>query len=146
MPLVRNRLFIPIAIVLPALLAGCPSADYPTCSSAPVTHTDGQCSAYYYQTDYGSGGATTQAMTDCVVGSQHLGGNIVAFHTLQHGIGLRWLDPNTLEVSVPDGVKLEEQRTSAVYSGYPLSYTYRSLQPGSPEFTGCTLKRPAGGT
>lgn len=140
-----SRLFIPTAIVLPALLAGCPSADYPTCSSTPVTHPGGQCSAYYYQTDYGSGGVTTQAMADCVVDSQRSGGNIVAFHTLQHGIGLRWLGPNTLEVLVPDGVSLEEQRTSAVYSGYPLTYTYRSLQAGSPEFTGCKPKRRTDG-
>jgi hypothetical protein len=85
-------------------------------------------------------------MTDCVVGSRRIGGNIVAFHTLQHGIGLRWLGPNTLEVSVPDGIKLEDQRRNAVYSGYPLTYTYRSLAPGSAEFSGCKPKRRSGGT
>jgi len=85
-------------------------------------------------------------MTDCVIGSQRLSGSVVAFHTLQHGIGLRWLDPNTLEVSVPDGVKLESQRTSDVYSGYPLTYTYRSLLPEHPEFMGCKPKRQLGGT
>lgn len=142
---VRNRPLIPIALLLPALLAGCPGADYPTCSSTPVTHPDGSCSAYYYQTDYGSGGATTQAMTECVVGAQRGGGNIVAFHTLQHGIGLRWLDPNTLEVSVPDGIKLEDQQTRAIYSGYPLRYIYRRLQPGSQAIAGCTPMRREGG-
>ena len=138
---VRIRLIAPAVVALPVLLAGCPSADFPTCSSVPVTHPDGQCSAYYYQTDYGSGDVTTQAMADCVIDSQRLGGNVVAFHTLDHSVGLRWLDPNTLEVSVPDGVKLEDQRTSAVYAGYPLTYTYRRLQPGNSEFTGCKPKR-----
>ena len=85
-------------------------------------------------------------MTDCVVDSHRLGGNVVAFHTLQHGIGLRWLDPNTLEVSVPDGIKLEDQRKNAVYSGYPLTYTYRSLPSGSTEFSGCKPGRQSGGT
>ncbi len=146
MPLVRYRLIIPTAMTFAALLAGCPSADYPTCSSTPVTHPGGKCSAYYYQTDYGSGGATTQAVTDCAVGSHRLGGNIVAFHTLQHGIGLRWLDPNTLEISVPDGIKLEDQRKNDVYSGYPLTYTYRRLSPESAEFTGCKPRRRSGGT
>ena len=131
---------------LSALLAGCPNADYATCSSTPVTFPGGKCSAYYYQNDYGSGGVTTQAMTDCKIDSQRLGGNVVAFHTLEHGIGLRWLDANTLEVSVPDDVKLESQRTRDVYLGQPLTYKYRSLLPGSPEFSGCNPKRQRGGT
>lgn len=136
-----KRLAISIAIALPVLLAGCPRANYPTCSSEPVTHPAGKCSAYYYKTDYGSGGVTTQALTDCSIDSQRLGGNIVAFHTLKHGIGLRWIDPHTLEVSVPDGVKLETQRVSDVYSGYPITYLYRKLSPERPEFFGCKPKR-----
>ena len=131
---------------LPVLLAGCPSADYPTCSSSPVTHPGGNCSAYYYQTDYGSGGETTQAMMDCVIDSQRLGGNVVAFHTLEHGIGLRWTGPNTLEVLVPDGVKLEDRRTSDVYRGYPVKYQYGRLLPDSPDYKGCAPKRQSGGT
>ena len=131
---------------LPVLLAGCPGANYPTCSSSPVTYPEGKCSAYYYQTDYGSGGVTTQAMTDCVINSQRLGGNVVAFHTLEHGIGLRWIGPNTLEVSVPDGVKLDDRRTSDVYRGYPLSYQYVRLSPDSPDYKGCAPKRRPGGT
>ena len=131
---------------LPVLLAGCASDDYPTCSSSPVTHPDGNCSAYYYQTDYGSGGVTTQAMTDCLIDSQRLGGNVVAFHTLEHGIGLRWTGPNTLEVLVPDGVKLEDRRTSDVYRGYPVEYQYGQLLPDSPDYKGCAPKRQSGGT
>lgn len=146
MPRVRTWQSISTAIFLPLFLAGCPSADNPTCSSAPVSHPGGQCSAYYYQTDYGSGGVTTQAITDCVVGSQRLGGGIVAFHTVKHGIGLRWLSANNLEVSVPDGVKMGEQRSGDVYASYPLAYTYRNLRPDDPEFAGCKPKRPAGGT
>ncbi len=142
----KNRLTIAVIATATVLLAGCLSTNYPTCSSGPVTHPSGKCSAYYYKTDYGSGGATTQVLTSCVVGSDRLGGNVVAFHTLQYGIGLRWLDPNTLEVSVPDGVKLVNQRTSDVYSGYPLIYTYRTLSPESPEFAGCKPKRRSDGT
>jgi hypothetical protein len=145
-PLVSRQLVIAALSALPVLLAGCPSIDYPTCSSVPVSHPNGKCSAYYYQTDYGSGGVTTQAMTDCLINSQRLGGNVVAFHTLEHGIGLRWTGPNTLEVSVPDGVKLDSQRTSDVYLGYPLSYQYRRLSPDSPEYKGCAPKRQSGGT
>jgi hypothetical protein len=143
---VSKRLAISVAIALPVLLTGCPSANYPTCSSEPVIHPDGKCSAYYYKTDYGSGGVTTQALTDCAIDSQRLGGNIVAFHSLEHGIGLRWVDSHTLEVSVADGIKLESQRMSDVYSGYPLTYIYRSLPQGSPEFLGCKPKRQSGGT
>lgn len=133
----RKRSAIALTIVLPALLSGCPGEGYPTCSSEPVTHPEGKCAAYYYTTDYGSGGATTQALTECTIGSQRGGGNIVAFHSLQRGIGLRWIDPHTLEVSVPDDVRLEDQRMSDVYAGYPLTYTYRRLSPESPAFAGC---------
>jgi len=140
--------WLPVASIacLSALLVGCPSADYPTCNASPVSYAGGKCSAYYYQTDYGSDGVTTQAMTDCLIDSQRLGGNVVAFHTLKHGIGLRWLDANTLEVAVPDGVTLESQRTKGIYLGYPLTYKYRSLQPGEPEFSGCSPQRSKGST
>jgi hypothetical protein len=131
---------------LSALLVGCPSADYPTCSSLPVSFPGGKCSAYYYQTDYGPAGETTQAMTDCLIDSQRLGGNVVAFHTLKHGIGLRWLNANTLEVAVPEGVTLENQRTSDAYLGYPVTYKYRSLGQAEPEFTGCSPTQSKGST
>ena len=119
-------------------LSACPSADYPTCTGTKVTFPGGKCSAYYYKTNFGSGGATTQALTDCEISSQRLGGNVVAFHTVDHGIALRWLNANTLEVAVPSGVKLENKRSGDVYMGYPLTYKYRDLQPTEAEFVGCT--------
>ena len=131
---------------LSALLVGCPGADYPTCTGSRVNFAGGNCSAYYYKTDYGTGSVTTQALTDCLIDGQRLGGNVVAFHTLDHGIGLRWLDANTLEVAVPDHIKLENQRTKDLYRGHPLSYQYRSLQPGEPEFSGCSPQRSGGST
>jgi hypothetical protein len=139
-------LIVASIVGLSASLSGCPSADYPTCTGPRATSSGGKCSAYYYQTDYGSGGATTQAMTDCQIDSQRLGGNVVAFHTLEHGIGLRWLDATTLEVAVPDGVKLENQRTHDVYLGHALTYRYRSLQPSDSEFSACSPQRQRGGT
>jgi hypothetical protein len=121
-------------------LTACPVGGYPTCSGPKVTFPDGKCSAHYYKTDYGSGGATTQAWLDCEISSQRLGGNVVAFHALDHGIALRWLNANTLEVGVPSGVKLENKRSGDVYMGYALTYTYRVLESAEPEFTGCTPK------
>ena len=85
-------------------------------------------------------------MVDCQINSQRLGGNVVAFHTLKHGIAVRWIDATTLEVAVPSGVKLEDKRTSDAYSGHKLTYIYRSLTPDDPEFMGCQPKRQAGGT
>jgi hypothetical protein len=118
------------------LLSGCSGADY-TCYGPKVTYPGGKCGAYYYQTDFGSGGVTTQAVTDCEIDEQRLGGNIVAFRTLKHGIGPRWLDANTLEVSVPQGVIFEDQRQGDIYLGYSLKYKYRDLLPTNPEFSGC---------
>lgn len=133
-----NKCLVVASVIgVSALLGGCSAANYPTCSGPKVTYPGGQCEAYYYQTDYGTGGVTTQALTDCEIDSQRVGGNVVAFHTLKHGIGLRWLDENTLEVSVPHGVKLEDQRLSDVYLGHSLKYQYRLLRPTSSEFSGC---------
>ncbi|MGO1069623.1 hypothetical protein [Lysobacter sp. CA199] len=123
-----------------ALLSGCSGTDYATCSGPTVTYPGGKCGAHYYQADYGSGGVVTQALTDCDIDSHRLGGNVVAFHTLKHGIGLRWLDANTLEVSVPQGVELEDQRRDVIYLGHSLKYKYRRLLPTNPEFSGCGPK------
>lgn len=135
MTLERN-LLLTVSAVAALALAGCPSPS-PTCSSPPVTAPGGVCSAYYYKTDYGAGGATTQALVDCNVKGSRLGGNVVAFHVLNHGIGLQWLDERTLEVAVPAGVKLENQRDADVYNGYALTYRYRALRPDEVAFSGC---------
>ena len=119
------------------LLTGCAVESNPGCRSIPVAYTDGKCSAYYYKTNLGAGKATTQAMVDCVIDSQRLGGNVVAFHSLTRGIGLRWLNSNTLEVLVSDDVELKDQRTGDDYLGYRVNYTFGRLRPENPEFTGC---------
>jgi len=119
--------------------AGCSSEPAPSCQGPTVSHPDGKCTAYYYQTDYGSGGATTQALVSCRVDQGETGGNVVAIHDLAHGIGLRWLDAHTLEVAVPDQIRLENQRARDTYSGYALKYVYRSLRPDEPAFAGCGL-------
>jgi hypothetical protein len=142
---VIRLLAVAVAACLTVMLSGCGGADYATCSSEPISHPGGKCDAYYYQTDYRSGGATTQAMVACRVDGERLGGNVVAFHTLEHGIGLRWMDATTLEVAVPSGVRLEDKRTSDVYFGHKLTYVYRSLAPDDPAYAGCRPKRRAGG-
>jgi hypothetical protein len=142
----RKWLVIAFIASISFLLAGCPRADYSTCSSQPATFPGGKCSARYYQSNFGPGNATTQATTECKIGAQQLGGNIVAFDSIDHGIGLRWLDANTLEVSVPDGAKLEDQRQRDAYLGYRLTYKYRSLLPTDSAFSGCHPKRPKSST
>ena len=137
----RNLL---LALLSAGALTGCPGNDFATCQGPVAIHPDGKCSAYYYQTDFGQGGVTTQAMTDCLINSQRLGGNVVAFHDLSHGIELRWIDAHTLEVAVPDGVKLESKRSQDTYLGYPLTYTYRRLVPADSAYSGCKLQ--SGGT
>ncbi len=145
MPLV-TRFALVIAITAAALLAGCPGEQMPSCHSEPASHPQGKCSAYYYQTDYGSSGKTTQALVQCNTSAAKPGGNVVAFHSVQHGIGLRWLDAHTLQVAVPEGVRLEDQRVSDTYDGYLLRYMYRSLLEGEPAFRGCGLDTPRSGT
>ena len=135
--MIAARTLLHAAYAIVALgLTGCP-APVPTCSSPPVSTPGGFCSAYYYKGDYGSGGATTQALVDCTIDGHRLGGNIVAFHTLDHGIGLRWLDARTWEVAVPAGVELKDQRKTGFYSGHVLAYRYRALRPDEPAFSGC---------
>jgi hypothetical protein len=123
-----------------AILSGCPMEHFPSCRGDEVFYPGGKCSAYYYQTDYNSGGETTQAMVDCTINGQRLGGNVVAFHNLKTGIGLRWIDAKTLEVAVPTGVALNDQRTSNTYLGHQLQYRYRNLQPNEPAALGCDPK------
>jgi len=130
---------------LAALLAGCPAAGSRSCTASPVTFPDGNCSAYYYQSALWFGDSTTQALVNCAFDKQQVGGNVVAFHNTNYGIGLRWLSANTLEVAVPDGIELDNQRHSSLYMGHKLTYRYRTLKDMEPEFTGC-LAGHRGGT
>ena len=136
-------LFVIFALVATASLTGCPGEQFASCQGPTVSRPDGKCSAYYYQADYRSGGATTQALVSCNIHPGKPGGNVVAFHDLSHGIGLRWMDAHTLEVAVPDGIRLEDKRAGDTYNGYPLRYLYRSLQPAEPAYKGCGVKPPA---
>ena len=120
-----------------ALLTGCPGAGARNCSASPVTFPDGKCNAYYYQAVHWSGDSTTQALVNCTFDKQSVGGNVVAFHTANYGIGLRWLSADTLEVAIPDGVELDNQRHSSLYLGHRLKYAYRTLKNTEPEFNGC---------
>ena len=124
-------------IALTLLLTACPGAEVRSCSSVPVSHPWGKCSAYYYQADFGDGGKTTQALVDCEIDAERLGGNVVSLHALEHGIGLRWLNATTLEVSVPEGGSLEGKRSGDTYRGHALTYVYRTLPLDSPDFAGC---------
>ena len=83
---------------------------------------------------------------DCRVKSSKLGGNIVAFHTIEHGVALRWLGPTTLEIAVPAGVDLVDQRATGFFAGHELAYQYRSLSPSEPEFRGCNPRSKSSGT
>jgi hypothetical protein len=134
-----------IAILSALLLTGCPEHEFATCTGPVVTHPEGKCSAHYYQTDYRSGGHVTQALVECTGLLSKPGGNVVAIHSVAHGIGLKWLSANTLEVAVPAGAPLRDQRTGDTYGGYPLHYVYRQLQSGEPVLQGCGLGK-AGGT
>ena len=59
---------------------------------------------------------------------------------------LTWLDPHTLQVAVPEDVKLEDQRASDTYDGYLLRYVYRLMLEGEPAFGGCGLGTAQSGT
>ena len=134
-----------LAMLTTVSLTGCPGEEYASCSGPVVSPPNGKCSARYYQTDYHSGGQVTQALVSCEALPAKLGGNVVAIHSIAHGIGLRWLDPSTLEVSVPAGVPLQNQRSGDAYGGYALRYVYRDLTEGDPAFLGCGLG-DSGGT
>jgi hypothetical protein len=131
------------ALVVTASFTGCPGEQVASCQGPTVSHPDGKCSAYYYQADYHSGGATTQALVACDINPGKPGGNVVAFHDLSHGIGLRWIDAHTLEIAVPDGIRLDDKRSGDTYNGYPLRYLYRSLHSTEPAYLGCGVKPPA---
>ena len=62
------------------------------------------------------------------------------FHHLKSGIGLRWIDANTLEVAVPSDVEINDSRPSSTYLGHQLQYRYRYLQPNEPAALGCNPK------
>jgi hypothetical protein len=131
---------------LAALLTGCPGEQFASCSGPQITHPEGKCTARYYQADYGSSGQTTQALVECAVSPARPGGNVVAFHSLEHGIGLKWLDPHTLEVATPTSVRLESKREFDTYGGYALRYVYRELTEGEPAYRGCGLAATQSGT
>ena len=109
-----------------------------------MSYPGGKCAAHYYQTDYRSGGRVTQALVECLALPSKLGGNVVAIHSIDHGIGLKWLGPDTLEVAVPAGATLHDRRNSDTYSGHALRYVYRVLQTGEPALQGCGLGKSVG--
>ena len=134
-----------VAVILSAvLLSGCPGHEFATCSGPVVIHPEGKCSAHYYQTDYRSGGQVTQVLVECVSLPSKPSGNVVAIHSVAHGVGLRWLSASTLEVAVPAGAALQDQRSGDTYGGYSLQYVYRPLQVGEPAFQGCGLGKSGG--
>jgi hypothetical protein len=134
-----------VAVVLSAvLLSGCPGEEFATCTGPAVSHPQGKCSARYYQTDYRSGGQVTQALVECAGLPSKPGGNVVAIYSITHGIGLKWLNANTLEVAVPAGAPLQDRRSGDTYGGYPLQYVYRQLQLGEPALQGCGLGKSGG--
>jgi hypothetical protein len=69
---------------------------------------------------------------------------VVAIHSIAHGVGLKWLSANTLEVAVPTGAALQDERSGDTYGGYPLQYVYRQLQVGEPALQGCGLGKSGG--
>lgn len=113
-----------------------PGPDFATCAGPLVSHPEGKCTAHYYQTDYRDGGQVTQALVECAAIASITGGNVVAIHSIAHGIGLKWLSANTLEVAVPAGVALQDQRFGDSYGRYTLRYVYRQLQAGEPDLQG----------
>jgi hypothetical protein len=144
-PLVSRSAFVVVIAAL-ALLSGCPAEHFASCRSDAVVHPEGKCSAYYYQTAYGQGGQTTQALVQCATSAAKPGGNVVAFHSLRHGVGLTWLGPDTLEVAVPEGITLVDQRTSDTVDGHRINYVYRALREGDPAYRGCGLRASRSGT
>jgi hypothetical protein len=120
-----------------ALLPGCPGREFATCTGPVATHPEGMCSAHYYQADYRGSGQVTQVLVECNELPSKPGGNVVAIHSVAHGVGLKWLSADTLEVTVPAGVALQGQRPGDTYAGYPLQYAYRQLQAGEPALQGC---------
>lgn len=136
----RDPMLIAVVLLGTASIAGCPGEQFVSCQGPTVSHPEGKCSAYYYQADFRTGGATTQALVSCRTSPAQPGGNVVSFHDLSRGIGLRWLDAHTLEVAVPDGARLEDKRAGDTYSGYKLHYVYRTLQSTEPAYEGCGVK------
>jgi hypothetical protein len=130
--------------LIAALLTGCPGEEFASCTGPTVTHPEGKCAARYYQTDYRDGGRVTQALVECADLPSKPGGNVVAIHSIAHGIGLKWLSPSTLELAVPAGVALQDQRAGDTYGGYPLRYVYRELKLGEPALQGCGLGKSGG--
>ncbi|SDW58256.1 hypothetical protein [Lysobacter enzymogenes] len=135
-----DRRLVLLGALLPLLAASC--AEPAGCASEPATHPQGQCRARYYQTDFGDH-AVTQAMVECITANNTLGGNIVAIPSLRAGIGLRWLDPQTLEVATAPGGRRDDAGSSSVYDGLRLRYVYRDLRRDEPAWAGCGLAKRA---
>ena len=139
-----NKSAVATIVLSTALLSGCAGKEFASCTGPTVMHPEGKCAAHYYQTDYRSGGQVTQALVECVDLPSKPGGNVVAIHSIAHGIGLKWLTPNTLEVAVPVSAALQDRRDGDTYSGYPLRYVYRELKVGEPASQGCGLGKSGG--
>jgi hypothetical protein len=133
-------MFAPARAALLVFLAGCStgSNEFVQCRGPSVAHPDGKCSAYFYQTDYRSGGKVTQALVSCFGG--RLGGGVAAFHAIDNGMGLVWLSPTELEVSVPSGQKLSDRRTSGQYDGLQLRYAYKEVNRDNASIKSCFSK------
>ena len=114
-----NKSAVATIVLSTALLSGCAGKEFASCTGPTVMHPEGKCAAHYYQTDYRSGGQVTQALVECVDLPSKPGGNVVAIHSIAHGIGLKWLTPNTLEVAVPVSAALQDRRDGDTYSGTP---------------------------
>ncbi|WP_315385975.1 hypothetical protein [uncultured Stenotrophomonas sp.] len=134
----RSIRTLTLLIAIVASVAGCPGESV-SCKGPVVSHPNGICSAYYYQSSYGNDEEVTQALVSCESRAGNLGGGVVSFPTKAHGIGLRWIDESTLEVAVPDGVDLEHGLLGSTYNGHALRYVYKSLQPNEPEYEGCGI-------
>ncbi|QQP96105.1 hypothetical protein [Lysobacter enzymogenes] len=135
----RGRLAL-LGALVPLLAASC--AEPAGCAGEPVAAADGRCRARYYQTDFGDR-AVTQAMVECTSGNGTFGGNIVAVPSLRAGIGLRWIDPQTLEVALAPGGRRDDVRLADVYDGLRLHYVYRDLRRDEPAWAGCGIAKRA---
>jgi hypothetical protein len=119
-----------------SLLPACTGNPLEMCTGPTVSIPGGPCTAYYYQTRNGADEVGTQALTECNIGLNNAGGNVISFSAPKTGIELRWLDAHTLEVAVPEGVA-GSGRTHDTYYGYPLTYQYRTISPTDAEYEGC---------
>jgi hypothetical protein len=120
-----------------ALLSGCPMEKPPSCYSDVVSYPGGKCVAYYHRAENFDGVKVAEAMVNCTIKGEDRSGTVVELDNLKKGIGLRWINANTLEVAVPKGVRLNNQLTSDKYLGQQLQYRYRELKPNESAVLRC---------